>query len=111
MAKDFASGIDGRGVVQVEVAVVECSWISCRFVKKVPKMLTALELHGGFADGLQAAVADGSFVFCKYVHVSVLSHSDGGTGHATSLQRCAREDKDRRVTLGDRPIEMFHERV
>ena len=66
MAKDFASGIDGRGVVQVEVAVVECGWTSCSCVKKVfgaPRRV---------ADCLQADVADDSFVFCKYVHVSFL---------------------------------------
>ena len=51
------------GVVQVEVAVVECGWTSCSCVKKVPKMMTALDLHGRFADCLQAAVADSSFVF------------------------------------------------
>ena len=99
------------GVFYVESAVVECGWISCRFAKKVSKMLTPLELHGGFVDCLQANVADGSFVFCKSVRVSFLSHSNGGTEHATSLQRCSREDKDGRVTFGDRTIEMFDERI
>ena len=49
---------------------MECGWTSCSCVKKVPKMMTALELHGRVADCLQSAVADDSFVFCKYVHVS-----------------------------------------
>ena len=75
------------GVFNVEVAVVECAWTSCSCVKKVPKMMTASDLHGRFVDCLQAAVADSSFVFCKYVHVSSLSHSTGVTAHATCRPR------------------------
>ena len=67
------------GVVQVEVAVVECGWTSCSCVKKVPKMMTALDLHGRVADCLQAAVADRLFRFlqvCACVFFVVFHWSD-----------------------------------
>ena len=75
------------GVFNAEVAVVECGWTSCSCVKKVSKMMTALDLHGRVADCLQADVADDSLFFSKYVHVSSLSYSNGGTAHATCRPR------------------------
>ena len=56
-------------------------------------------------DGILLGVGNmGLFRLCNSVQVSFLPHSNGGTEHATSLQRCAREDKDGEVTLGDRIV-------